>query len=150
MKFRESFQVFRSDSREDGGRPSTASYFKFPGIKEKQSVTTLSNGTEDKQPQEQPPQQAGAKNTPTRKAMQDFLQKTGASLKSTGATLRAKGAKFEKRIPRKKAKVVGTSAWMASLCGQFTLTSTRPNPPPSATAPATASKYGPSISIKRR
>lgn len=41
-----------------------------------------------------------AKNTPTRKAMQGFLQKTGANLKATGA-------KLEKRIPRRtKSKVV--------------------------------------------
>lgn len=39
------------------------------------------------------------KNTPSRKAMQDFLQKTGANLKATGA-------KLERRIPRRKSKVV--------------------------------------------
>lgn len=109
MKFRESFQVFRSDSREDSGRPSTG-YFKFPHVREKQSVTTLSNGAEEdgKVAEESQPQSGGVKSTPTKKAMQDFLHKTGASLKSTGASLKAKGAKFEKRIPRKKTKVVSS------------------------------------------
>lgn len=94
MKFRESFQVFRSDSHgaEEGGRPGTVSYFRIPGVKERQSTTTLSNVAGDQQ-------QAEPKGTPKKKAMQDFLQKTGASLKATGA-------KLERRIPRKKSKVV--------------------------------------------
>jgi hypothetical protein len=40
-----------------------------------------------------------SKTTPSRKAMQEFLQKTGANLKATGA-------KLEIRIPRRKSKVV--------------------------------------------
>jgi hypothetical protein len=114
MKFRESFQVFRGDSREESGRPSTASYFKFPGVKEKQSVTTLRDGTESND-FPRPEQETGTKGTPTKKAMQDFWRKTGAGLKSTGASLRAKSAKFEKRIPRKKTKVVGAIV-RSSVC----------------------------------
>ena len=59
-----------------------------------------------------------ARNTPTRKAMQGFLQKTGANLKATGANLKvtganlkASGAKLERRIPRRtKSKVVKPSS----------------------------------------
>lgn len=39
------------------------------------------------------------KNTPSKKAMQDFLQKTQANIK-------AKGAKLEIRIPKRRSKVV--------------------------------------------
>lgn len=51
-----------------------------------------------------------AKNTPSRKAMQDFLQKTSANIKATsaktGANIKATSAKLERRIPRRKSKVV--------------------------------------------
>ena len=65
---------------------------------EKQSKASLSNGAIE--------QKHETKDTPTKKAMQDFLQKTGLSIRATGANLRATGAKLERRIPRRKSKVV--------------------------------------------
>ncbi|KAK5175259.1 uncharacterized protein LTR77_000396 [Saxophila tyrrhenica] len=98
MKFRQSFQVFRNDSREEGGRPTTAAYNKI-GVRETQSTAALSNGADEKQ-------QTEAQAPPTKNAMQDFLQKTGAGLRATGANLKARSAKLERRIPRKRSKVV--------------------------------------------
>jgi hypothetical protein len=101
MKFRSSLQVFRSDNTKedgDGARPATATYFRIPGTR---SMSKLPNEL-DEQPQT--PTNAKTKGTPA-KAMQGFLQRTGAGLKATGANLKARGAKLERRIPRKRAKV---------------------------------------------
>ena len=122
MKFRTSFQVPR-ESKEDSGRPTTGTYFKMPTLRESRSKATLSNGategerdsnatlsngaTEDKEEVRSPPKS---------KAMQDFLQKTGASIRKTGTNLKAQGAslkaqsaKLERRIPRRKTKVVSAA-----------------------------------------
>ena len=104
MRFRESFQVFRSESREEDGRPATAAYSRL-GLRGKQSKNDLNdNDNANTNANEQQPTEA--KGTPTKKAMQDFLQKTGAGLRATGASLKARSAKLERRIPRKKSKVV--------------------------------------------
>ena len=106
----------------DGARPGTSRHFKMPSLLEKPSWANLnaasrqkanvpkyelSNGSVQKKagaPNGSLPNLATfpeeeAKNTPTRKAMQDFLQKTGANIKSTGA-------KLERRIPRRKSQRV--------------------------------------------
>ena len=97
MKFRSSFQISRSP-KEDGPRPSTSRHFKMPSLLEKQSKASLSNGVEE--PKED------TKGTPTKKAMQEFFQKTHASLRAKGSNLKASGSKLEKRIPGRKTKVV--------------------------------------------
>ena len=96
-KFRSSFQVSRPP-KEEGERPGTARHFKFPSLLEKQSKSSLVNGASESKEE--------AKSTPTKKAMQGFLQKTGNNLKATGANLKATGARLERRIPRRKSKVV--------------------------------------------
>lgn len=101
-KFRSSFQVSRPP-REDGERPSTAMHFKFPSLLEKQSKASLVNGASEAK--EEAPREH-AKTTPTKKAMQDFLQKTGDNLRATGANLKATSARLERRIPRRKSNVV--------------------------------------------
>ena len=128
MKFRTSFQVSRQPT-EDGARPRTASHFKMHSLFEKPSKASLANGPNEHK--EEP------KNTPTRKAMQEFLQKTGANLKATGA-------KLERRVPRRKSKVV-CGLPRGGYCAYLTLnhrSSLRPN----ATA---ESKSKPSISTTK-
>jgi hypothetical protein len=104
MKFRSSIHVFRTDSKDLESRPGTAMTFKFPGVREKQSTTTLTNGENNEQQGPQSPKAS------RKKVMQDFLHKTGAGLKATGASIKASGAKLERRIPRKRSKVERSSS----------------------------------------
>ncbi len=98
MKFRSSLQVFRSDSKQDAKSRNTAAYSRILGAGSTSNVDNVAN----EKPTALPPIRQDPKSTPTRKAMQDFLQKTGAGLRATGASLKAKSAK---RVPRRKSKV---------------------------------------------
>lgn len=107
----------------DGTRPGTSRHFKMSSLLERPSIANLTNRA-SQQKAEVPKyelsngsvqKKAGApngslpnlstlpneeaKNTPTRIAMQEFLQKTGANIKSTGA-------KLERRIPRRKSQKI--------------------------------------------
>ena len=147
MKFRTSFQVPRSDSKDHGSRPATAIHWKIPSLRERQSKSTGLNGTQTSkdevpkkdelslaspstgtQEHEDPlasPEVAQSPapvelDTPTKsqdpqmkrsmtkkKAMQDWMSKTGAQLRTQSASLKARGQKFSEGMRgNKKSKVV--------------------------------------------
>ena len=106
-RFRSSFQL-RKEPHEDGTNPMDGLPYNSPlGLRAKQSRATLGAGATLERREDSP-------STPRNKAMQDFFQKTGASLRRTSTSLKAQGASFrarsaklgEKRIPRRKTKVV--------------------------------------------
>lgn len=154
MKFRSSFQVPRSDSKDQGSRPATAIQWKIPSLRERQSKPAGLNGAQsdkleasrkdelslaspstDTQEYEDPlaspelaqPPAPPEKDAPSRgqepqvkrsmtrkKAMQDWMQKTGAQLRTQGASWKARGQKFSEGMRgNKKSKVVST--WTTSV-----------------------------------
>lgn len=148
MKFRTSFQVPRSESKDHGDRrPSTAIHWKIPSLREKQSKPSGLNSTQTRdhelpkkdelslaspstgtQEQEDPlanaearepgtatgTEQASKSNEPglkrsltRKKAMQEWVQKTGAQLRTQSLSLRARGQKLSEGMRgNRKSRVV--------------------------------------------
>lgn len=148
MKFRNSLQIPRSESRDQGEkRPSTAVQWKIPSLRERHSKASGFNSSQGKkdelpkkdelslaspstgtQEQDDPlaspeiasspapvaedaagkEEQPQLKRSATRKkAMQDWMQKTGAQLRTQSLSLRARGQKLSEGMRgSKKSKVV--------------------------------------------
>lgn len=149
MKFRTSFQVSRSNSKDNGSRPATSVHWKIPGLRERQSKPSGLNNTsgathggpkkdelslaspstgvqEQEDPMASPDvtqslaavdsnggnksQEPQLKRSVTRKkAMHDWMQKTGAQLRTQSASLKARGQKLSEGMrANRKSKVVRT------------------------------------------